>query len=412
MNDFTSFLKTKCRIPEKKIRFYLYWVVQYNEFASNCEQADTSGIGTFLEKLSCRREDWQVLQAEKAVSLYEYYMKSLPILKSARIDRASAEKLTDWQCADDELVRQLRLRHRSFSTEKTYRGWLRRFAAYLCKGRKEVSQADLKSYLSYLAVESRVSAATQNQAFNALLFAFRYVFDQPVEGLEGTIRSRVRRRLPIVLSQREVALVLSSLSARHKLMASLIYGGGLRLRECLMLRQGDIDFDRYCITVRSGKGDKDRQTILPQKLVNELKGHVTQVRKIFERDGRNRVAGVRLPNALDRKYPHAGKEWTWFWVFPSYKLSVDPVSGITRRHHIYPTTLQKAFKQAVRRAGITKRATVHCMRHSFATHLVESGYDIRTVQELLGHASVQTTMIYTHVAKKNTLGVRSPLETI
>ena len=272
MNDFSSFLKIKCRIPEKKIRLYLYWVAQYNEFASNNEQADASRIGVFLKKLSCRREEWQVLQAEKAVSLYEYYMKSLPFPNSDRIDRTSAEKLTDWQCAENELVRQLRLRHRSFSTEKTYRGWLRRFAAYLCKSRKDISQADLKRYLSYLAVERRVSAVTQNQAFNALLFAFRYVFDQPVEGLEGTIRSRIRRRLPVVLSQREVALVLSNLSPRHKLMASLIYGGGLRLRECLRLRQGDIDFDRCCITVRSGKGDKDRQTILPQKLVNEVEG--------------------------------------------------------------------------------------------------------------------------------------------
>ena len=412
MNDFASFLRVKCHIAEKKIPFFLHWIVQYNEFASNSKRPDAPVVGVFLEKLSCKREDWQVRQAEKAVSLYDYYRKSLPLSKSDSIDRAPAEKLTDWQWAKDELVRQLRLRHRAFSTEKTYLGWVRRFGAYLDKSTKEVSQEDLKRYLSYLAVERRVSAATQNQAFNALLFAFRYVFDQPVEGLEGTVRSHFRSRIPIVLSQKEVARILSNLSARHRLMASLIYGGGLRLRECLLLRQGDIDFDRYCNTVRDGKGGKDRQTILPENLIDDLRRHIEQVRMIHERDRRNDVAGVWLPYALERKYPHAGKEWTWFWVFPSYKLSVDPVSRITRRHHIYPTTLQKAFKQAVRKAGIIKRATIHSLRHSFATHLVESGYDIRTVQELLGHSSVQTTMIYTHVAKKNTLGVRSPMETI
>ena len=215
MNDFASFLKTKCHIPEKKIRFYLYWVAQYKELATNCEQSDGAGVGGFLEKLSRKRENWQVLQAENAISLYEYYMKSSRSPKSDSIEQASAEKLTDWQGAENELVQQLRLRHRSFSTEKTYRGWLRRFAAYLYKSREDVSQADLKRYLSYLAVERRVSASTQNQAFNALLFVFRYVFDLPVEDLEGTIRSRVRRRLPVVLSQREVALVLGNLNAGH-----------------------------------------------------------------------------------------------------------------------------------------------------------------------------------------------------
>ncbi len=185
---------------------------------------------------------------------------------------------------------------------------------------------------------------------------------------------------------------------------------GWRLQECLTLRLKDIDFERNCITVRSGKGDKDRQTIFPDKLKEDLKKHIKKIREIYEDDRKNQVEGVWLPSALERKFPNAGKEWSWFWVFPSHKLSVDPVSKTVRRHHLYPSILQKAFRKAVQDAGMTKRATIHTLRHSFATHLIENGYDIRTVQELLGHSSVQTTMIYTHVAKKNKLGVKSPVD--
>jgi len=212
------------------------------------------------------------------------------------------------------------------------------------------------------------------------------------------------------LARFEIADIFARLEGAHRLMAGIIYGGGLRLQECLMLRIKDIDFERICITVRSGKGDKDRQTILPDNPVNALMRHIDEIRELYEEDRKKQVEAVWLPSALERKYPNAGKEWAWFWVFPSYKLSIDPASRKVRRHHLYPSTLQKAFRKAVMKAKITKKATVHSLRHSFATHLIESGYDIRTIQELLGHASVKTTMIYTHVAKKNKLGVKSPMD--
>jgi len=196
------------------------------------------------------------------------------------------------------------------------------------------------------------------------------------------------------------------------LMAKLIYGGGLRLEECLSLRVKDIDFERSCLTIRGGKGNKDRETILPEKIIHGLKGHLLKVRELFDKDSRDGTAGVMIPGALGRKYLNVSRDWGWYWVFPSHALSVDPISRVVRRFHLYPTTLQKAFRQAVRVAGIVKPASVHTLRHSFATHLIEKGYDIRTIQELLGHTEVSTTMIYTHVATKNKLGVMSPFDAL
>jgi len=220
------------------------------------------------------------------------------------------------------------------------------------------------------------------------------------------------RRLPVVLSLQEVRRVFQHLEGTHHLAATLIYGAGLRLKECLSLRVKDVDFDRSCLVIRSGKGGKDRQTVLPESLVVALKRHLEQVRLLYERDRRKALAGVALPGALERKCPVAGKEWSWFWVFPSGSLSIEPRTGIVRRHHLYPGTFQRAFREAVRRSGIPKHATVHTLRHSFATHLVERGYDIRTIQELLGHTDVSTTMIYTHVATRNKLGVSSPADAL
>ncbi|MBI5746322.1 MAG: integron integrase, partial [Nitrospirae bacterium] len=222
--------------------------------------------------------------------------------------------------------------------------------------------------------------------------------------------ARQRRRLPVVLSIKEITSIFEYMAGTQQLMAMLIYGCGLRLQECLSLRIKDIDLEQNIVIVRSGKGDKDRRTMLPESLKDNLIHHLSEVRAMYDEDRAKDLNGVYLPNALERKYPNAGKEWAWFWLFPSKSLSVDPRSHTVRRHHMHPASLQKAFKTAAGKAGIAKQASVHTLRHSFATHLLEKGYDIRTIQELLGHSNLQTTMIYTHVATKNILGVRSPLD--
>jgi integron integrase len=273
-----------------------------------------------------------------------------------------------------------------------------------------IDQSDIERFLSHLAVEGRVAVSTQNQAFNALLFLFRHVFDKEIQGLDAAVRSRRPRRLPVVLSRQEAMRLLDAMKGTTKLIASLIYGGGLRLEECLRLRIKDVDFERGFLTVRRGKGDKDRQTLFAETVRDLLQDHILAARTIYDEDRKNNLEGVWMPEALDLKYPNAGKEWAWFWVFPSVGLSVDPETKKIRRHHLFPSTVQKAFKQALDKTGIAKQASVHTLRHSFATHLIEAGYDIRTVQELLGHTSLQTTMIYTHVANKNKLGVISPLD--
>lgn len=294
-------------------------------------------IKAFLVALSNRRAEWQVKQAERAISLYVYYTKGAKSRNEDRDQNAFLPSPSDWVGVKEEVVRLLRLRHLSYRTEKTYLGWLRRFAQYVShKSSTDVTQTDLTDFLSYLSVEQKVSASTQRQAFNALLFVFRNILGKQIEGLEGTIRSAVRRRLPVVLSRKEIARIFTHMSGTHGLAAGIIYGAGLRLQECLMLRIKDIDFERGCITVRAGKGDKDRQTLLPDNLKTHIKNHIREIRKIHERDRSNGVEGVWLPWAFDRKYLHSGKEWGWFWLFPSHRLSVDPHCRKIRRHHLYP----------------------------------------------------------------------------
>jgi integron integrase len=270
---------------------------------------------------------------------------------------------------------------------------------------------DLQDFLSYLAVERKVSASTQNQALNAIVFLYRHVLEKEIGEKElNAVRARYKRRLPVVLTLKEALAIFDHLSGVQRIMAMLTYGCGLRLQECLSLRIKDIDLEQNIVIVRSGKGDKDRRTILPESLKDDLIAQISEVRSLYDRDREKGINGVYLPGALERKYPNAGKEWAWFWLFPSQLLSVDPRTHTVRRHHMHPASLQKAFKAAVAKSGITKQASVHTLRHSFATHLLENGYDIRTIQELLGHTNLQTTMIYTHVASKNILGVQSPLD--
>lgn len=310
----------------------------------------------------------------------------------------------------DQVRQQMRLRHYSLRTERTYVAWIKRYVHFhRLRHPAEMGAAEVAAFLSHLATEGRVAAPTQNQALSAVLFLYRHVFGQELGTLEGLVRARRRRRLPVVLTPEEVEAVLAHLQGRYRLMASLLYGSGLRLRECLRLRVKDLDFGYHQIVVRSGKGDKDRVTMLPDALCEPLDRHLRRVRILFEEDREAGVLGVSLPHALARKYPNAGREWGWQYVFPSHKLSTDPVRGEVRRHHIYPTSLQKAVRRAVRRSGLAKHATCHTFRHSFATHLLQRGTDIRTVQSLLGHKDIRTTQIYTHVTGRGVM-TRSPLD--
>ncbi len=274
----------------------------------------------------------------------------------------------------------------------------------------EVETLDIRRYLETLAVERRVSASTQNQAFSALLYFFEQGLHRPLGDLKGTLRAAPNRRLFVVLSREEVTRLLAALAGTFNLMARLLYGTGMRLMECCRLRVKDIDFERGQIVIHEGKGNKDRVVMLPQKLASPLEQHLARVKLLFDADRRAGLPGVYLPGALEAKYPNAGKEWIWYWVFPAKNLSVDPRSQVRRRHHVHENGLQKAVQSAKRLAGIPKRIGCHTLRHCFATHLLEAGADIRTVQELLGHESVETTMIYLHLMQKPGYGVRSPLD--
>jgi len=305
----------------------------------------------------------------------------------------------------------IRRRHYSPRTEDSYVHWIRRFVYFHGKRHPaELGEAGVTAFLNHLARDRKVAAATQNQALSALLFLYREALGQPLAWLDGVDRAKRPVRTPTVLTATEVTRILDQLAGPRWIMAGLLYGAGLRLRECLKLRVKDVDFDYGQIIVRNGKGAKDRVTMLPAAVIEPLQQHLVRVRLLHDRDLAAGYGGVELPHALAVKYPRAACDWGWKFVFPSYKLSVDKTSGEIRRHHVYENYLIRAVKQATRTAGITKHVSCHTFRHSFATHLLEGGYDIRTVQELLGHQSVETTMIYTHVMNKGGRGVRSPLD--
>lgn len=305
----------------------------------------------------------------------------------------------------------LRRHHYSYRTEKTYVFWIRDFIHFNDRVHpRELPPEAVVRYLGALAVERRVSAATQNQALCALLFLYQRVLGITLPRLEGFTRAKTAKRLPVVLTREQVRAVLAQLDGSYLIIANLLYGSGLRLMEALRLRVKDVDFARGQILVRDGKGAKDRVTMLPSSVVPMLSVHLERVKALHEGGLANGVGAVSLPFALARKYPNAAREWAWQFVFPAGGLSRDPVDGVMRRHHVHEKSMQRAMKRAVRRAGILVPASCHTLRHSFATHLLEDGYDIRTIQELLGHKDVTTTMIYTHVLNRGGRGVRSPLD--
>lgn len=414
--EFQKFLLDKKLTPENKTSFFAYWVSRYLSFARRRKvladdyQEDT--VAAFLEELRAdpRIKDWQPRQAEDALRLYYFHYMDKPG------PRANGPTITDVDGALEELSRLIRLKHYSYSTERSYIQWAKRFFDYVMETEKkavaDLSSEDIRNFLTRLAIKDHVSSSTQNQAFNAILFLFRNVLRKEVGALDTTVRAKRGPKLPTVLSLDEVKRFFEQMAGLNRLMAELLYGTGMRLMELARLRVQDIDFDMNTIFVRGSKGDKDRTTMLPAVVKERLKEHFVKVKALHGKDLAAGYGAVYLPDALDKKYPNAPKEWSWQYVFPSPTLSVDPRSGIVRRYHVSDTAIQKAVKLAVQKAGITKHATVHTLRHSFATHLLQAGVNIREVQSLLGHKNVETTMIYTHVLRDMSNAPKSPLDAL
>lgn len=404
---FQNYLLEKGRVASKKIPFYLQWVHKYQNFIR--ENGADNSIWAFQKTLISQCEDWQIDQAADAVKQYLYFQDHYCIKE--QVITTEPEAVSDWSKDIKTFREVLRLKHRSFQTEKAYLRWIESYRIFLKeKPSSHLNEKDFKAFLTYLAVEKAVSSSTQSQAFNALLFFYRYVLDIEINNLECAVRSKVPARLPVVLSLVEINRIFQHLNPLYKLMASIIYGSGLRINECLSLRVKDLDFEKQAVFIVNGKGQKDRMTLLPQTIIPGLKEHLKSVNGIYSSDKDKNNPGVKVPDSLLRKYTGIDKEWGWFWVFPSQSLCLDPYTGKQIRYHQHPSSLQRAFHNALKLSQVTKKASVHTLRHSFATHLLESGYDIRTIQELLGHSSLQTTMIYTHVAGKNRMGVISPAD--
>ncbi|ODS32868.1 MAG: hypothetical protein SCARUB_01974 [Candidatus Scalindua rubra] len=434
-------------IPEKSLKWYVNWATQFARFLKekSLEQCAAKDVNCFLNHLREKKniETWQVEQATNALRLL---FRDLMQVSWARPKIESSHKSTGkvlsfhysnrpfqghspntgyqdeappgdigtkYEQVLKKLQVEIRTRHYSYRTEQTYEQWVRRFLHFHdMKPVESLGAADIKKYLEYLAVERKVSASTQNQALNAIVFFFKYVMKKEVGIIGDFTRARQRKRVPVVLAREEVGRLLSALSGMHALMAGLLYGSGLRLKECLSLRVKDVDFAQNQIVVRDGKGHKDRITILPKRYHGPLRDQLTRVKKLHKEDIAKGLGEVYFWPALERKYRNAPREFIWQYVFLSNNLSVDPRSGKVRRHHVHESALQKEIKKAAYKAGLNKRVTSHTLRHSFATHLLENRYDIRTVQELLGHADVSTTMIYTHVLNKPGLAVKSPVDEI
>jgi integron integrase len=311
----------------------------------------------------------------------------------------------------DQVREAIRMRHYSIRTEEAYVGWIRRFILFHGKRHPlEMGEDEITQFLSALAVQGEVSASTQNQALCALVFLYRHVLGQNLGWLDDVVRAKRPQRLPVVLTRPEVRALLGALDGVHWIMVSLLYGSGLRLLECLRLRVKDMDFSSHQILIREGKGHKDRRTMLPAAVKEPLADHLDRVHQRHQHDFAAGFGRVYVPDALQRKYPNANREWGWQWVFPASQISLDPRSGEHRRHHLHESVLQRAVKETARTIGLTKATNCHTLRHSFATHLLEDGYDIRTIQELLGHRDVKTTMIYTHVLNRGGKGVYSPMD--
>lgn len=382
---------------------YYFKFVKYNNFHS----FDHSSLEAFVKYIEVKFEPWRVEQAEEAVKIYLYYHQS----KELNFESKDSREL--WKLLHKTGIEVLRIKHYSRNTEQTYVGWWRQFYKFLNgKNPTSINTEDFKNFLTYLALERKVSASTQNQALNSILFFFRFCLQIDPGDLTQTLRAKKKKHIPSVLTINELKQIFNRMHGTSLLMAKLLYGSGIRSDECHNLRIKDIDFEMKIINIKNPKGGDQRNTLLPSGIIEDLKEHISKVKEIYDKDRADNKNGVYVPNALDVKYKDLGKEWGWFWLFPSQRNSVDKRTGITRRHHRHVSTIQQDFKKARKKAGIIKFAKIHTLRHSFATHLLEENVDLRTIQDLLGHKSIKTTEIYTHVASKNKLGVKSPFDNL
>lgn len=416
LQQFGEFLLKGRLVREKAAPYFVRWVRKFLSRPATDEPV-ADQVRRFCEELERggRWQDWQVRQAEQALRIY-----FVNYLNRTEWHRKPASAVVDDQGRIDpvatlqQLRARIRTRHYSYRTECSYADWVRRFLDYVAKRqevqRPRVASDSVRDYLTHLAVRQGVSASTQNQAFCALLFLCREVLGVEVEGLSRGVRAKPGERLPVVLSMPEAAALLDAVRGTARLMAGLIYGGGLRVSECCELRVKDLDFEQGLLFVRGGKGGKDRSTLLAQAGREELRAQLQRSQALHLADRASGLAGVAMPEALERKYPGATRELAWFWVFPSHTLSSDPRTGVVRRHHISDSVVQKAVKAAAIEARIHKPVSVHTLRHSFATHLLLNGVDIRQIQEYLGHANVETTMVYTHVVRELRNPATSPLD--
>ena len=425
----------RVRLKELERRAYRLAIVEYLSFCKRSRQrATVASARLFMAQVEERRRlsklqlatwkaalNWFFKMASSGAPSYgalkSKMLETDPVATPCARSKEPPLAVTDLGGPEWErkLIRVLRERHYEWRTEQAYRMWARRFVERLEAHGGSVTGAgevELREFLSDLATRQRVSVATQKQALNALAFFMREALGKSLADFSGFARARGPQRLPVVLSREECQRLLAALEATPQLMAELMYGSGARLMEMLRLRVKDVDIDRRQLVIRAGKGGKDRVTVLPDVLKEKLLAHRERLRLLHAEDQAAGAPGVWLPEGLDRKYPNAGKAWEWQWFFPSRERSRDPRTGLFRRHHVLDATFQNAIRKAARRAGLNKNVTPHVLRHSFATHLIEGGADLRTVQDLLGHKNVATTQIYTHVMQKPGLGVRSPLDAI
>lgn len=447
-SDFTR-TAADLGVKESAERWYVIQVEKYIKATEGKRLRDhgPADVTAYLERLgrSPRVEDWQLGQAAHALQIlfcnllgaswakevdwqgWREGSRSLPpehptVARddSPRDDDASGPGQDSGNLGEvrrrhhevlDRVVAAIRTRHYSIRTEQAYEAWICRFIAFHGgKPPEGMGGVEVAAFVEHLAVKGKVSASTQSQAMCALVFLYDKALEQPLGELGRIARAKRPKRLPVVLSKQEALALIDAMDGRHQLMAGLLYGSGLRLMECVRLRVQDVDFDYGQLVVRDAKGQKDRVVPLPKRFRDPLHAHLEQMRRRYKEDLLEGLGEVYLPQALSRKYPKAAREWGWQYVFPSGNLSVDPRSGKRRRHHVHENGLQKLVKRAAQQVGISKKANCHSLRHSFASHLLEAGYDIRTVQELLGHADVSTTMIYTHVLNTPGLAVRSPVD--